>query len=106
MVRGSKVGILTRRMGSIADNGSGAYYGYRMSKAAVNAAGVSLARDLAPRGIAVLLLHPGFVRTDMTGHGGNVEPHEAARDLLSRIDELDLASSGTFRHANGEELPW
>jgi NAD(P)-dependent dehydrogenase (short-subunit alcohol dehydrogenase family) len=106
MVRGSKVGILTSRMGSIADNGSGAYYGYRMSKAAVNAAGMSLARDLAARGIAVVLLHPGFVRTEMTGRSGNTEPHEAARDLLARIDELDLEHTGTFRHANGEELPW
>jgi NAD(P)-dependent dehydrogenase (short-subunit alcohol dehydrogenase family) len=56
---GTKIGIVTSRMGSMGDNGSGAYYGYRMSKAAVNAAGVSLARDLAPRKIAVVLLHPG-----------------------------------------------
>src|SRR5262245_30715193 len=65
---GAKVAIVTSRMGSIADNGSGGYYGYRMSKAAVNAAGVSLARDLKSRGIAVALLHPGMVNTDMTRH--------------------------------------
>ncbi|MGD8636354.1 MAG: SDR family oxidoreductase, partial [Gammaproteobacteria bacterium] len=62
--KGSKVGIVTSRMGSVTDNTSGGYYGYRMSKAAVNIAGVSLARDLADRGIAVALLHPGYVRTD------------------------------------------
>ena len=64
--RGGKIALITSRMGSIADNGSGGYYGYRMSKAALNAAGMSLARDLASAGIAVAILHPGFVRTDMT----------------------------------------
>ena len=105
LVRGSRVGIVTSRMGSIGDNGSGGYYGYRMSKAAVNMAGVSLARDLADRGIAVMLLHPGMVATDMTGHHGT--PVEAAAaGLIQRLDELDLASSGSFRHAEGEVLPW
>ena len=60
---GSKVAIVTSRMGSIADNDSGGAYGYRMSKAAVNAAGKSLALDLRARDIAVALLHPGWVRT-------------------------------------------
>jgi NAD(P)-dependent dehydrogenase (short-subunit alcohol dehydrogenase family) len=64
---GSMIGIVTSRMGSIGDNTSGGLYGYRMSKAALNAAGVSLAIDLKPRGIAVVILHPGFVRTEMTG---------------------------------------
>lgn len=103
---GSKVGIVTSRMGSIADNSSGGAYGYRMSKAAVNAAGVSLARDLASRGIAVILLHPGYVRTGMTGGNGNVDPREAASDLLARIDELTVDTTGQFRHANGDLLPW
>lgn len=102
---GSKIAIVTSRMGSVADNGSGRMYGYRMSKAAVNMAGVSLARDLHPRGIAVGLLHPGMVATDMTG-GNGVPPVDAARGLLARIDALDLAATGTFRHANGEPLPW
>ncbi|MEL7368780.1 MAG: SDR family oxidoreductase [Myxococcota bacterium] len=104
--RGSKVAIITSRMGSIADNTSGGMYGYRMSKAAVNAAGKSLANDLQPRGIAVQLLHPGFVQTDMTGGNGNITPDVSAADLIKRIDELDLAATGTFRHANGESLSW
>ena len=99
---GSKVALVTSRMGSIADNGSGGSYGYRMSKAALNMAGKSLAVDLKGRGVAVVVLHPGYVRTDMTGGGGNLEPAEAARGLIARIDELDLASSGSFRHSNGE----
>ena len=102
---GSKVVIITSRMGSIADNGSGGYYGYRMSKAAVNIAGVSLARDLRDRDIAVLLLHPGMVATEMTGHQG-VPAAEAARNLVARIESLGLEQSGSFHHANGESLPW
>jgi NAD(P)-dependent dehydrogenase (short-subunit alcohol dehydrogenase family) len=102
---GSKVAIVTSRMGSIADNTSGGFYGYRMSKAAVNAAGVSLAHDLRGRGIAVTLLHPGMVNTDMTHHG--ITPEEAVRGLLARIDALALETSGRFLHAGtGETLPW
>jgi NAD(P)-dependent dehydrogenase (short-subunit alcohol dehydrogenase family) len=104
--KGSKVGIVTSRMGSVTDNTSGGYYGYRMSKAAVNIAGVSLARDLADRGIAVALLHPGYVRTDMTGQEGFIDPDEAARGLIQRLDELSMTSSGGFWHTNGEALPW
>ncbi|MEO8213518.1 MAG: SDR family oxidoreductase [Myxococcales bacterium] len=103
---GSKIALITSRMGSIADNTSGGYYGYRMSKAALNALGMSLARDLADRQIAVTVLHPGFVRTDMTGNSGSVDPHDAASMLVARIDELTLATTGTFRHANGDPLPW
>lgn len=105
LVQGSRVAIITSRMGSIADNGSGGYYGYRASKAAVNAIGVSLARDLADRGIAVGLLHPGMVATDMTGHHG-IPVGESAEGLIARLDALDLSNSGTWWHANGEILPW
>lgn len=104
--KGSKIAIVTSRMGSVADNGSGGMYGYRMSKAAVNMAGVTLARDLRGRGVAVALLHPGMVKTDMTAGHGQVEPAVAVRGLLARIDELTLETSGGFWHANGEELPW
>lgn len=102
---GSKVAIITSRMGSIADNTSGGYYGYRMSKAAVNMAGVSLAHDLRPRGVAVAILHPGMVATRMTG-GAGIPPEESARGLIARIDALTLRTSGTFWHQNGEILPW
>jgi NAD(P)-dependent dehydrogenase (short-subunit alcohol dehydrogenase family) len=104
--RGGKIALMTSLMGSIGDNGSGGSYGYRMSKAALNAAGVSLARDLAPRDIAVVLLHPGFVATAMTGNRGNWGPAEAAVALLARIDELTVATTGRFVHATGRELPW
>ena len=103
---GAKVALITSRMGSIGDNGSGGYYGYRMSKAALNAAGVSLAHDLKLRGVAVVILHPGAVRTGMTGGHGNIEADESVRGLLQRIDELRLETTGRFLHQNGEVLPW
>ena len=105
---GSKVAIITSRVGSLTDNSSGGLYGYRMSKAAANMAGVSLAHDLKERGIAVILLHPGMVRTELTKGmvGEFIEPEEAARGLLTRIDELTLETTGSFRHANGDFLPW
>ncbi len=104
--KGSKVGFITSRMGSIDDNSSGGYYGYRTSKAALNMAAKSLAVDLKPAGVAVAILHPGMVKTDMVQGHGQVEPDDAARGLLTRLDELDLENSGGFWHANGQRLPW
>lgn len=103
---GSKVAIVTSRMGSVADNDSGGHYGYRMSKAAVNMAGASLAIDLKPKGIAVGLLHPGYVKTDMTGQQGFVDTEHSAKGLIERIAQLRMDNSGGFWHAEGEQLPW
>lgn len=104
--QGSKVILITSRMGSMADNGSGAYYGYRMSKAALNAAGVSLAKDLKDAGIAVAMLHPGFVQTEMVNNAGDISADTAAERLIARMDELNIDSTGQFRHSNGDSLPW
>jgi NAD(P)-dependent dehydrogenase (short-subunit alcohol dehydrogenase family) len=103
---GAKIGIVSSRMGSVADNTSGGYYGYRMSKAAANMVGASLAQDLAERGVAVAVLHPGYVRTEMTGGQGDVNAEQAAAGLLARLDELTMETSGGFWHANGEALSW
>jgi NAD(P)-dependent dehydrogenase (short-subunit alcohol dehydrogenase family) len=105
MPPGSKIALITSLMGSMGDNGSGGSYGYRMSKAAANAAGVSLARDLQSQGIAVGLLHPGMVATDMTGNRG-MSVDESVRGMLERIDALTLATSGRFMHSDGRELSW
>jgi NAD(P)-dependent dehydrogenase (short-subunit alcohol dehydrogenase family) len=107
MPRGARLALMTSRMGSIDDNTSGGSYGYRMSKVALNIAGKSLAVDLQPRGIAVAILHPGLVRTRMINFNPQgISAEEAVRGLLARIDGLTLENSGTFWHANGEELPW
>lgn len=103
---GAKIGLVTSRMGSIADNGSGCSYGYRMSKAALNMAGRSLSLDLKPAGVAVQLLHPGWVKTEMTGHTGHLDVDASAKGLIERMDELDMGQTGRFVHVNGEALPW
>lgn len=104
---GSKVAIMTSRMGSIGDNTSGGSYGYRMSKAALSMAGKSLSHDLKEHGIAVGILHPGLVSTRMTGFtNSGITPAQAVEGLLARIDELNLENTGTFWHSNGEVLPW
>ncbi|BDA73017.1 short-chain dehydrogenase/reductase (SDR) superfamily protein [Rivularia sp. IAM M-261] len=102
---GSKIIIMTSRMGSIEDNTSGGSYGYRMSKVAVSMAGKSLSIDLKPKGIAVAILHPGLVQTRMTGFSG-ITTSESVQGLIKRIDELNLDNTGTFWHSNGEILPW
>ncbi|MBD2080140.1 SDR family oxidoreductase [Leptolyngbya sp. FACHB-17] len=104
---GSRIVLMTSRMGSVADNTSGSSYGYRMSKVALSMAGKSLAHDLKPRGIAVAILHPGLVQTRMTNFTpGGITPEESVKGLLARIDELTLENTGTFWHAKGEVLPW
>jgi NAD(P)-dependent dehydrogenase (short-subunit alcohol dehydrogenase family) len=106
LAAGAKVAVITSRLGSVSDNSSGAHYAYRMSKAALNMAGKSLSIDLAPRNVAVCILHPGFVRTGMTGGRGNLDAPDAAAGLLARIDELSLETTGGFWHSQGERLPW
>ena len=106
LTSGSKVANITSRMGSIEDNGSGAYYGYRASKAALNAFTKSLALDLKSKEISVCVLHPGFVQTRMVGFNGDISPEQAAAGLIDRIAELNLNNTGGFWHSNGQSLPW
>ena len=107
---GSKVGIVTSRVGSLGDNGSGGMYAYRMSKAAANMVGLNLHHDLKGLGIAVLMLHPGLVATELTRDFPRdmpwIQPDQAAKGLIRNMDELTLETAGKFRHANGEYLPW
>lgn len=105
LAENAKVGIVSSRVGSVGDNGSGNNYGYRVSKAAVNMVGKNLSHDLGRDGIAVAILHPGLVATDMTG-GRGIAPADAAAGLIARMDALSMATTGTFWHAEGYELPW
>ena len=113
---GAKIALISSRAGSIGDNNSGGSYGYRMSKAALNMAAVSLACDLEPRGIAVVVLHPGVVATDLflnapdaqrmaTGTASET-PESVAGPLLARINELSLQTTGRFLTRTGDEIPW
>ena len=107
---GSKVGILTSRVGSLADNSSGGMYAYRVSKAAANMVALNLHHDLSKRGVSVLALHPGMVATDLTkdypGDYDYITPDEAASGLIADLDALTPETSGRFQHSNGTFLPW
>lgn len=105
--KGSKIIIMTSRMGSLYDNTSGGSYGYRMSKVAVSMMGKSLSIDLKPQEISVGILHPGLVKTRMTNFtDSGITTETAVKGLLARIEELNLENTGTFWHSNGEILPW
>ncbi|GGQ23401.1 SDR family oxidoreductase [Shewanella litoralis] len=106
LVNGAKVAMITSRMGSITDNTSGGRYGYRMSKAALNAASMSLSHDLAPRQIAVGIYHPGYVQTEMVNYGGDISATDSASRIIGLIDTLSMETSGVFKHSNGQDLPW
>lgn len=101
-----KLAFITSRMGSVADNGSGGYYGYRMSKAALNMATRSLAVDLKGRGIIVIAMHPGMVQTDLTRGFGMLTPAESVAGMNQVIDKLSIEQSGLFLHYQGTTLPW
>ena len=103
---GAKVALITSRMGSISDNTSGGRYGYRMSKAALNAAAMSLSHDLASKKIAVGIYHPGYVQTEMVNYGGDISASDSAKKLVGLINQLTQDQSGVFKHSNGSVLPW
>lgn len=101
-----KMAAITSRMGSIADNSSGGAIAYRATKAALNAAWHSLAIDLRGDGIAVALLHPGWVQTDMGGKGASIDTRTSVSGLRRVIDGLALDQSGAFFDYDGQGLPW
>jgi NAD(P)-dependent dehydrogenase (short-subunit alcohol dehydrogenase family) len=102
----AKLAFVTSRMGSIGDNTTGGSYAYRMSKAALNAGVKSLALDLRTEGKSVILLHPGYVKTKMTGFSGDIGPEQSAEGIRREIENLNIKNTGRFRHANGTDLPW
>ncbi len=101
-----KIVTITSQMGSIADNASGGSYIYRSSKAALNAVMKSLAHDLAAKKIAVAVLHPGWVRTDMGGSGATIDPFESVAGLRQVIEDLSFENSGRFLAYDGRAIPW
>lgn len=93
-------------MGSIGDNATGGSYPYRISKCALNMASVNLSHELSGDGVASVVLHPGWVRTDMGGPGAQLSALEAVGALVDTIEDLTLEHSGGFYDRLGEPLPW
>lgn len=103
---GPRVIGITSLMGSIEDNSSGGSWAYRMSKAALNMANRNLAIDLRGDGIACVVLHPGWVRTDMGGPNAPLTPQESVASMIRTIDALTPEKSGGFYDREGQPLPW
>lgn len=101
-----RIVTITSRMGSIADNDSGGSYIYRSSKAAVNAVMKSLSVDLRPRGITVVVIHPGWVKTDMGGPSALIDPEESVSAMRKVIAGLTMEDSGRFFNYDGPGIPW
>ena len=97
---------LSSILGSIAENSAGGDYIYRSSKAAVNAVMKSLSIDLAGEGIRVVLLHPGWVQTDMGGSEAAIAPPESVTGMRAVIAGLTESDSGRFFNYDGTEVPW
>lgn len=100
------IAAMSSKMGSMADNGSGGSYVYRSSKAALNAAFVSAAIDLQPRGIKVAILHPGWVKTDMGGPNAEISTESCVKQLRNTLDNLTPENSGSFFEIDGSIIPW
>ncbi len=101
-----RIVTITSRMGSIADNDSGGSYIYRSSKAALNAVMKSLSVDLRPRGITVVVIHPGWVKTDMGGPSALIEPGQSISAMRTVIAGLTPEDTGRFFNYDGPEIPW
>ncbi len=101
-----KMVFISSKVGSIADNKSGGSYIYRSSKTALNMAVRSLSLDLSDKGVICLLLHPGWVRTDMGGPSGLIDVATSVAGMRDVIDRAGMAESGRFFNYDGSELPW
>lgn len=97
---------VTSLMGSIADNAGGHSLMYRSSKAALNAVTRTLAHDLRPHGVGLLLVHPGWVKTDMGGRNAPLSAEESVRGMRRLVESFDLRHSGDFFNYQGKILPW
>ncbi len=100
------IAVVSSKMGSIDDNGSGGSYIYRSSKTAVNQVVKSLSVDLRERGITVVTLHPGWVRTDMGGPSAEITVEHSIAGMKAVLDGAGPAQSGQFIEYDGNPIPW
>ena len=97
--------FVSSKVGSVDDNGSGGAYAYRSSKSALNQVAKSLSIDLAGQA-SVLLLHPGYVRTDMTGGKGLIDTEESVGGMLKAIEATDSSVGFRFVDYKACLIPW
>jgi short-subunit dehydrogenase len=101
-----KVVFISSQMASIDDNYSGGYYFYRTSKSALNSAAKSLSIDWKADEISVLMLHPGWVKTDMGGSKAKLEIDESVNSMIKVIEASNISNTGSFLNYNGDKLEW
>jgi NAD(P)-dependent dehydrogenase (short-subunit alcohol dehydrogenase family) len=97
---------ISSKMGSIAENDSGGSYMYRSSKAAVNMVVKTLAIDLKPAGVIAVVLHPGWVKTDMGGPHALISSMQSVSGMREVISRLTINDSGKFIAYDGKAIPW
>jgi len=100
-----KIVALSSQMGSAQSPGADAL-AYRVSKVALNKLMRGLAAELKPDGVPVLIVHPGWVKTEMGGDDAQLTPEQSAAGVIQLVDRLDIASTGRFLAWNGKELAW
>ncbi|MGB7298730.1 MAG: SDR family oxidoreductase [Burkholderiaceae bacterium] len=98
--------FVSSRMGSISETGAGYGALYRVSKAAVNMVAKMAHAEYGPSGARILVLHPGWVRTDMGGPNANVEVSDSVSGMRNVIDEINAYPSGSFLDYRGQSLAW
>ncbi|MFG0245422.1 MAG: SDR family oxidoreductase [Phycisphaerales bacterium JB052] len=99
---------ITSNLGSINDASKGqmGFLGYRTSKAALNMANATMAHQLKPKGITCVVVHPGWVQTDMGGQAADLTPDQSTSSIMNTIDQLSAKDNGRFVDYKGDELPW
>ncbi|MBL8761733.1 MAG: SDR family oxidoreductase [Phycisphaerae bacterium] len=97
---------VSSQLASITNNNGGSSYAYRASKTALNQLNRSLANELGPEGFTCVVVHPGWVRTDMGGPGAPILPADSVKMLLKLIDGLTPSDNGKFFNNDGTILPW
>lgn len=100
------IATVSSKMGSLADNGSGGCYIYRSTKSALNAVVKSMSIDLKPRGITSIILHPGWVKTDMGGPHAEITTRESVNQMFKTLESISLEDAGNFYEIDGSILPW
>ena len=106
MKSGSKLVMMSSLMGSISDCMSGKSYAYRASKTALNMFSIAMKNELESQGISILIMHPGWVETDMGGPNAPLSVEESVNGIMARINEQTLAMTGRYVQFDGTPIEW
>ena len=106
LANGSKVVMMSSLMGSISDCHSGRSYAYRASKTALNMFSMAMKNELDANGISLLIMHPGWVETDMGGPNAPLSTEESVSGIMQRIEEQDMSMSGRYVEFDGSPIEW